>query len=172
MPPASYIGRLQSGREIVVCDSETAGRSHQMLFHFTDEAYLTVADGEDAFGFILEIVAFCNSEGSNCPSKIHMALNWENLLRVTQWSAEKPAAGNVFILLKNVGIGAQDLQPFKNTDINDIFPALYYGRRFDILRKICHAAKRQAESRFRKYAVRVDVHVIADDANRIVASSL
>ena len=106
------------------------------------------------------------------PSRIHIVLEWENILRVSSWKPARPDAGDAFILLKNSGVSTQELQPFKTADINDLFPWLYYGKRLDVLRKICHAAKRQMEGHLKNHTIRVDGHLIADDTKRIVASSL
>jgi hypothetical protein len=113
-----------------------------------------------------------NADVSTGPSRIHIVMGWENILRVSSWKSERPAAGDAFLVLKNSGVSPHDLQPFKAADINDLFPWLYYGKRFDVLRKICHAAKKQIENHLKNHAIRVDGHLIADNSRLIIASSL
>jgi hypothetical protein len=113
-----------------------------------------------------------NSYPEKCPSRIHMVLGWENILRVSSWKSTRPAASDAFILLRNSGIGSYELQPFKTSDVNDLLPWLYYGKRLDILRRICHTAKKQLENHLQSRIIRVDSHLIADDTKRIIASSL
>lgn len=172
MLAAPDIERLLKTREVVICDSELARDTHKELFRFNDDSYFTGTADDNMFAFILGIVDLCNSVQANFPSKIQLVLNWENLLRVSVWRVPKPTTGDVFVLLKSAGIGQDELQPFKNTDTNDLFPYLYYAKRFDILRKVCQAAKRQAEGRMKKHSVRVDSHIVSEDAKKIVASSL
>lgn len=88
------------------------------------------------------------------------------------WKTAKPAVGDIFTLLRNEGISSEELQQFKASDINDLFPWLYYGKRFDILRRLCHIAKRKVEGNFKKYSIAVECHIIAEDIKKIVASSL
>jgi len=52
------------------------------------------------------------------------------------------------------------------SDINDIFPWLYYGKMFDILRRLCHIAKRKVEDNFKKYFIVVECHIIAEDTKK------
>ena len=80
--------------------------------------------------------------------------------------------GDAFFLLRNTGISREELLPFRDSDISDLFPWLYYGKRFDILRKICVAAKTNAERHIKNRDTRVHCHLSSVDTNRIVASSL
>lgn len=172
MPLLCPIDSTKENHELVICDSDLSQQAHKELFHFSDNVYLVTETYADVFDAISGIAASCNAAPENCPSKIHIALMWENLLKVCSWKATKPLTGDVFTLLRNAGIKSEELQPFKTADINDIFPWLYYGKRFDILRKICHASKRQMEGHLKNHSIRVDCHLIAEDTKRIVASSL
>ncbi len=166
------IENLKDGHELVICDSERSQRAHKELFHFRDEVYLITGDQDNVFDTILSMVETFNTAPETGPARIHIVLAWENILRVSSWKSARPAAGDAFIILKNSGISQQDLQPFKTADVNDLFPWLYYGKRFEVLRKICHAAKKQMESHLRNHSIRVDGHLMADDTKRIIASSL
>ena len=105
-------------------------------------------------------------------AKIHLVMGWPNILQISLWKTAKPAVGDIFTLLRNEGISSEELKPFKASDINDIFPWLYYGKRFDILRRLCHIARRKVEDNFKKYSIAVECHIIAEDTKKIVASTL
>lgn len=166
------IDKLRENNEVVICDSAVARQAHRELFRYRDDAYLTVEKTENIFEIISNAIKSCNEEPQSCPSKIHLVLNWLNLLKVSLWQMREPTLGDVFTLLKNAGVGSQELQPFKASDLNDMFPWLYYGKRFNILRKLCHKAKSQTEGHLKDHTIRVDCHLIAEDSKRIIASSL
>ncbi len=172
MPLLCPIDNLKENHEIIICDSAVAKQAHKELFHYSDDVYVTADKTENIFDSIVNIVNSYNAESSSCPSKIHLVLNWSNLLQVSLWQTKKPTAGDAFTVLKSAGVSSQELQPFKASDVNDMFPCFYYGKRFDILRKVCHKAKKQIEGRLKNHAIRVDCHLIAEDTERIVASSL
>ena len=166
------ISKLKGSHELVICDSEGSQSAHKELFHFREEVYVIAGGQDNVFDTILSMVETFNTEPETGPSRIHIVLGWENILRVSVWKSTRPGTGDTFILLKNSGVSPQDLQPFKTADVNDLFPWLYYGKRFEVLRKICHAAKKQMESHLKNHSIRVDGHLMADDTKRIIASSL
>ncbi len=172
MPLLCPIEKLKESRELVICDSESSRLAHKEIFHFSDEVYILAGEQDNVFDTILGMMNTFNAAPATGPSRIHIVLGWENILRVSSWKLRRPDVGDAFILLKNSGVSTQELQPFKTADINDLFPWLYYGKRFDVLRKICHAAKRQMEGHLKDHSIRVDCHLIADGTKRIIASSL
>lgn len=172
MPLLCPIDNLMENHEIIICDTVVAKQAHKELFRYSDDAYVTGDGAQKIFHIISNTVNSCNGESNSCPSKIHLVLSWLNLLQVSLWQAKKPTTGDVFTVIKNVGVSSHELQPFKTSDINDIFPWLYYGKRFDMLRKLCHKAKKQMECNLKNHSIRVDCHLVADDTKRIVASSL
>ncbi len=172
MPLLCPIEKLKESRELVICDSESSRQAHKELFHFSDDVYILSGEQDNVFDTVLGMINTFNTAPATGPSRIHIVLGWENILRVSSWKLRRPDVGDAFILLKNSGVGAQELQPFKTADINDLFPWLYYGKRFDVLRKICHTAKRQIEGHLKNRIIRADSHLLADDTKRIVASSL
>ncbi len=152
-----------SCREIVLSQNEAAEKIHKDLFSFDDTCYFIFGDR------IIDSVLSAVREDL---IKLHLSAGWENILKVALWTSEKPAAHDVISLIKKSGAADEELSPFKRTDINDIFPWLYYGKRFDILRRICNAAKAKAESKIEKKRLLVYCHLISDETGRIVASSL
>ncbi|MBF0506294.1 MAG: hypothetical protein HQL09_05610 [Nitrospirae bacterium] len=171
MPLSCSIENLKGSRELVICDSELSRGAHKELFRFRDEAYV-IGEADTIFNTILGLVEAFNSAPEFSPARIHIVLGWENILKVYVWKSTRPSAGDTFILLKNSGVSQQDLQPFKKADINDLFPWLYYGKQFSVLKKVCHAAKKQMENHLSDHKIRVDGHLVAEDSKRIVASSL
>ncbi len=172
MPLLCPVDKLKDNNEIVLCDSELSKQAHIELFHYKETVYITSGYGEDYFRTMVETINECNSDRIKNISKIHITSNWLNLLKVALWKAERPTINNVIALLKSIGIGDNELLPFRQSEIDDIFPWLYYGKRFDMLRKICHSAKRQMEGHLDNRFIRVDCHLISEDSKRIVASSL
>jgi hypothetical protein len=174
-----YPGNISDLTEIVICDSEPAMQAHRELFHFSTNAYLPVyesGDGapenyRDAFQPMVKLIDACNA-APLCPSRIHVAAGWENILKVAAWKAEFASVRDAFIVLKNAGMADSVLIPFAGSPVSDLFPYLYYGKRLDVLKKICTLARRQIESRVKKSGVRADCHLIMEDSPKIIASSL
>lgn len=156
--------------EIVICDSETASQAHRELFRSSDIQYII---SDKAVSILDSLSRIINTYCLSSPlRKIHLVMDWANILQVSLWQTAKPAVGDIFTLLRNEGISSEELQLFKTSDLNDLFPWLYYGKRFDILRRLCHIAKRKVEDNFKKYFIIVECHIIAEDTKKIVASSL
>ena len=174
MALSCLIHNLKDHHELVICDGDTSRNAHSDRYNFSDESYLIVDNNAGVFGAVSKIVGAFNSGSAGAFGKIHIAMGWENLLKISLWREQRPETGEVFTLLKNSGLNSRDLQPFRNADINDFFPWLYYGKRFDVLRKVCRAVKRRLEGHLRDNSIRVDCHMVAVDADtaRIVAGSL
>jgi hypothetical protein len=174
-----YLGNIADLTEVVVCDSEPAMQAHRDLFRFSANAYVPVYESgddasenyRDAFQPVVQLIDTCNA-ATLCPSRIHIAAGWENILKVAAWRADFASVRDAFIILKNAGLADSTLSPFTRSPVSDIFPYLYYGKRLDVLKKICTLARRQIESRIKKGGVRADCHLINEDSPRIVASSL
>lgn len=149
-------------REVVICQDEASKSSHKMLFSLQDECYV---QSDNLIETILKISAVG-------VSKLHVAAGWENILKTAVWSCEKPLISEVVALIRRNGVSEDELRPFQNSDINDIFPWLYYANRFDILRRICNAAKTRIEAKIDARRVLVYCHLVSGDTAKIVASSL
>ena len=147
--------------EVVLASDETSRNAHKELYHFSDGSYRIVGDD------LLETVAGFEGE----KSRLHISSNWVDIIRLATWRS-RPNPGDVFFLLRTMGIGAEELLPFRDSAITDLFPWLYYGKKFDILRKICLAAKTNAERHIKNRDTRVHCHLSSGDISRIVASSL
>ena len=149
--------------EMVLCQGEAAKKAHKSLFFFDDACYVPVAG--DMIGSVLSSV----HENLN---KLHISAGWEAILKVALWASGEPGTHDVLNLLKKAGITDDELAPFRKSDIHDILPWLYYGKRFDVLRRICNTAKAKAESKVDRKKLIVYCHLVSDEADRIVASSL
>lgn len=164
------IENFDENRIFILCDSELSKKAHKELFRYKDDVY-EVVDNKDVLHKTKEIIDLLNSFPSPAPSKIHVVLNWANILKILLWQSEN-ITGEILLVLRNFGLKSEELNLFKNCDIRDIFFYLYYGKKFDVLRKVCHNAKRQIERHLRNNFVKVDSHIVAEDTGRIVASSL
>lgn len=147
--------------DIVLTSGERAKKAHKDLYHFSDDVYLDAGDN------LLQSVEKLSGDFI----RLHIATTWKGILNLALWKPE-PTMGDVFILLKNTGIGPDELLPFKDADLNDIFPWLYYGKRFDILKKICSIAKTNSERHIADKDARVHCHIVSEEASLIVASTL
>jgi len=58
------------------------------------------------------------------------------------------------------------------SEIRDLLPWLYYSRKFDILRRICNAARTKAEAKVGRKGLHIYCHLVSDESQRIIASSL
>ena len=161
--PQKAAGPSEAYREVALVQNEAARRAHQELFSFDDSRYVMCG------GNIIESVSSLAAQGVD---KMHVATDWEHLLRIALWSSSVPPLYEVLNLLKRLGVSDPELAPFRSSGINDLFPWLYYGKKFDTLRRLCNVAKAKAETGVETARPHVICHLVADDAMRIVASSL
>lgn len=150
-------------RELVLAQHAGSKRVHQELFLFDDSRYIVA--GNDILASILSLA----EQGVD---KMHIAADWEHLLMVALWIPSYPPVFDVLNLLRKHGVSDDELAPFGASDINDLFPWLYYGSKFDVLRKICNAAKAKAESRASRKHMHIVCHLVSEETSRIAASSL
>ncbi|NOZ26299.1 MAG: hypothetical protein GXO94_09460 [Nitrospirae bacterium] len=150
--------------EIVISESLSTKEAHKALFRFDDDAYTIAPES------LLDSLHRSIRAGA---LKIHVSGGWEWMLRLALWKDETPSRGEVFFLLKGLGLSDDDLRPFASSDCNDIFHCLYYGQRFDVLRRLCNKARESSEKMAAPDGgVRINCHLVAEDAGLIVASSL
>jgi len=142
--------------------NETAKKAHKILFSFSDPSYLLF--NENVIDSIL------SSADTNI-KKLHLTLGWENILKVALWTKERPLIHEVLSFIEKSGSTEDELMIFRKSDFHDIFPWLYYGKRFDVLRKICNAAKARTETKIAKN-ITVYCHLFSEETEKIVASSL
>jgi hypothetical protein len=150
-------------REIVICQDEISKESHKALFSLDEGCYRQ--SGKNIVDAILGVA-------HTGLSKLHITAGWENILKIAVWTCDRPLIHEVITLMMKTGVKEEELRPFQHSDINDIFPWLYYANRFDILRKICNAAKARIESRIDSRKVLVYCHLVSEGTTKIVASSL
>ncbi|NJD55750.1 MAG: hypothetical protein FIA94_05005 [Nitrospirae bacterium] len=150
-------------REVALVQHEASRQAHQELYSFENSRYVTAGTN------ILDSILALAAEGVD---KMHITADWMHLLMIALWTPSTPSRFEVMGLLRKSGAGEAELAPFRNSDINDLFPWLYYGSKVDILRKICNAAKTKAESHIGRKHLHIICHLVADDKVKIVASSL
>jgi hypothetical protein len=147
--------------EIVLYENGSALRAHRELFTLPEDAYRPLSE---------DTIACISAELGNAPDRLHIAAGWETIVRTALWKPNVPGIQEVLFLLDKAGAGRDELKPFSRSDLNDLFPWLYYGKKFDILRRICSMAKAKVEVTSRKFLVYC--HLVSEDAGKIVASSL
>ena len=150
-------------REIVIFQDEISRKSHKTLFALADDCY-----HQSCYNIIDTIL----DAAQNGLSKLHIVAGWENTLKIAVWTCDRPQIHEVIALIKKTGVKDEELRPFHQADINDLLPWLYYGSRFDILRKVCSAAKSRIESKIDSKKVLIYCHLISTETGKIVASSL
>jgi hypothetical protein len=148
-------------RETVLASSESSRDAHRELYRFAEDAYIVVS------GSLLDTITAFNGDSD----RLHISSDWSDAVRLAVWKTD-PGIGDALFLLRNMGISSEELLPYRRAEVSDLFPWLYYGKRFDVLRKICFAAKTNAERHVRNREMRVHCHLSSADTNRIVASSL
>ena len=163
MESSSDKGQSEVFREIVIFEDEFSRESHKALFLLDDACYRR-NDNE-----IVNTILEASRSGL---SKLHISAGWENILKIAVWSSDRPLIHEVLALIRKTGVKDEELGPFSHSDINDIFPWLYYSNRFDILRKVCNAAKSRIESKINSRKVLVYCHLVSEGTKKIVASSL
>jgi hypothetical protein len=165
-------------REIIICDGEVSRNAHRELFRADDWVYLTVPSGHDAgegcpdfFAVAEDFIEVCRSSQLHAP-KAQFVLTWENLLRLCLWKSDGLLPGEVLKLLEDAGMHVDELDPLRNVSVGEMFRSIYYGKRFEILRRLCHFARKQTEDRLGDSKADFVCHVVAEETKRIVASSL
>jgi hypothetical protein len=149
--------------ELVLCGDEVSKKAHKELYSFVESRYVISA------GDLLEEAISLACGGA---ARLHIVSVWTDILRVSLWSAAGPPVFDALSLLGRSGVSAGELAPFRNSEVADLFPWLYYGRKFDVLRRICNAAKAKTEAKVNRKDFRAYCHLVSPDVGRIVASSL
>lgn len=147
--------------DIVLCDDQVSVNAHKELFNFTDDKYILCEFSP----------VKCVNSISIKAIRIHLCFSWKGILKVALWK-DSIHIGDTLYLLRHAGLEDEQLKPFEEAEIDDVFPSLYYGKNFDALRKICKRAKKSAESASYHLGYRFDCHLVAGDSKRIIASSL
>jgi hypothetical protein len=150
-------------REIVLTEDHICGEIHRLLFKLPKDRYQT------AGGSVHRAIYHHADNGTD---RIHLVGGWEWILQIAFWKEDISSEAEVFYLLKSLGLEESFFAPFRDTGIEAIFYSLYYGKRFDILRRVCHYAKKRAEDRVRRNSIRFDCHMVAKETGQIIASSL
>ncbi|MFN3739989.1 MAG: hypothetical protein ACK4TF_04875 [Thermodesulfovibrionales bacterium] len=146
-------------QEIALCQNEITRIAHKELFNLPDNSYIVDTD------IIKEILKISTLEAL----RVHLCLNWSGLFNVILWSDDLSSYLIKNILIK-AGLEEKELKDMTYTEPLTFFYWLYYGKRFKILRKLCHMARDMAQDKVR--VVRFECHLIAEEIPKIVASTL
>lgn len=152
-----------SRHEEVISENDICKEAHRQLFHFEEKVYFLVNSrvGDEI-----------DSRIKAGALRIHLSGTWSWILKIALQKKDKLERGEVFYLLKSIGLDDDELKPFSSADINDIFYPLYYGKKFDVLRRLCHRAKKELEEKVNNPAITIHCHLVAPEITQIVASSL
>lgn len=148
-------------KEAVIASDENSRSAHRELCRSLSDT--CIIPGES----ILSAVEGLSGE----LNRLHVVVNWTDLVRLTSWKTD-PGLGDLFLILRNAGVRKEELAPFKNSEVDDLFPWLYYGKRFDVLRRLCQAARANVERHSSQKDMRVYTHLVSEETHSIVASSL
>jgi hypothetical protein len=148
---------------LIIADSRASLAAHRELFRFNEEVYL-VSESKG----IIEVM---KSIRKRRPRSLHVSGGWGWLLRLSLWK-EEISWGDMLILLKDAGMNREELMPFRDSPPGDIFPSLYYGKRFEVLRRLCRRARKNLEEKPDTPPLRADFHLVEPTLSQIVASSL
>lgn len=145
----------------MLASNEASRDAHRELYHFTENRYIIAGEG------ILDSVLGVDAD----LKRLHISSPWNDIVRLATWKSE-PRRSDIFLLLMNAGVVAGDLTLLRDSELPDIFPWLFYGKKLDVLRKICRNAKANAEMYIGIRGTRVYCHMISEDTKSIIASSL
>ena len=149
--------------ETVLYQGEGAMKAHAGLFRLDSSCYReTGTSVTDAV-----LAAACSGV-----LRLHIVGDWETILKVALWSAGRPTVHDTLALIAKAGAAPEELAPFRKAEVSDLFPWLYYGKRFDILRRICNFAKTRAAAKCGRNNLLIYCHLFLDDAAQIIASNL
>ena len=147
--------------ERVFVSSPASRDAHKNLYHFSDSSYIIT--GENLMESIMTFRGDLH--------RLHIVSTWTIMVGLAIWKA-RPKRGEVFLLLKHAGIRDEELGPFRESEVGDIFPWLLYGKKVGVLRKICQMAKASTERHLKGNHTRVHCHLVEEDTPHIIASSL
>lgn len=145
--------------EIVFASNELTKDIHRELFRFPEECYILINHN-----LIKSISSYCDKV-----ERIHLAVNWQDMIRLGT-GCEKPDKGSIFLLMKKVGLTDRELQHF-NDPMTELLSYLYFGKRFDVLRRLCTVTKKGLEKNLKGLA-RFSCHLVYEDVSAIIASNL
>lgn len=121
-----------------------------------------ICSGESALPELL-LEAVCSGRFRH----IHLVTDWAELLSLLGVAESASAA---IRLLRDSGMKEGEAAAFRGALPSDLFPSLYYGKRFDILKRVCLTAKRRFESM--ACSTRIDCHLVSPVIMQVVATSL
>ncbi len=146
---------------LILCENIIAKEAHRELFGYDDSCYV-ISGMESIKKELIRLSRFRNIES------LHICVSWTSLLEL---STKDGALNrfNITELMKRAGLNEEEREIIKDFGINDIFPWLYYGRRFRVLRKLCNIVKDNIK---RDMNLKLEIHLISEDIKQIVASTL
>ncbi len=162
--------------DVVVCDSHSSMLAHKGIFNFNDAAYVIHSEPVLILKLISRLIERALDDTVNDPgiaiNNLHIAVHWETLFCLLLWTEEIPSVNKAYLLLQEAGMTRNDIEPFLTATLHDLFPSLYYSKRFEILRRLCTKTKRHLEQRFPIMKGKILCHLTLREDGIIAASSL
>lgn len=157
--------------DLVVCDGPKSVSAHRGIFNFNEKDYIVCRP--HLLPLTITDIIGRLTEGSDCTvCNLHITTGWEGLFVVLLWEASDHSVRSVYLPLREAGMTRAEIEPFVEGPVSDIFPNLYYSKRFDILRRLCSMAKKKVENRFPQMVGKIVCHLVAQYEGVIAASSL
>ncbi len=146
---------------VVLYEGSAAKKFHQELFSLPDTGYYAIE------GAVTDAVLDASRRS---PGELHIVAKWETIILLASWNGGAPSATDIPGLFGGpcTGTGHGGLE---SSDIPALFYPVCRSERYDLLRRICRAAKSRTESICGE-GVSIHCHVASDEAGKIVASSL
>ncbi len=148
--------------EIVIVEDNHCMKAHRDLFRMSEDCYRR--QPRDTYTTV-------NTYCEYGPYRVHLVGTWTWLLSLAFLRDSPPDNFEVLYLLKQLGVEESLLQAFRESRIEDIYYTLYYGRRLDVLRRLCHYTRWRLQEAI-KTGTRFECHIVSYDRPQIIASSL
>ncbi len=146
---------------LILCENITAKEAHRELFGYNDSCY-AILGIESIKEELTRLNRFKNIDS------LHICVSWVTLLELATRGSVMNRF-NITELMKRAGLNEEEREIIKDFGINDIFPWLYYGKKFRVLRKLCNITKDNIK---REMNLKLEIHLISEDIKQIVASTL
>ncbi|MCX8068868.1 MAG: hypothetical protein N2738_00010 [Thermodesulfovibrionales bacterium] len=157
------------GNELVFCDSSHALLIHKGIFQLPDEKYYLCKEPSLFINDLRYFLTSINNQSQKSHIKINFVIDWDTLFRVLLWRDENISVKGAYMLLIDAGLKREDIEPFFDSSLLDLFLSIYYSNRLEILRRLCSRAKKTIEN---KLSIKTECHLVPKGFDFITASSL
>lgn len=161
-----------SHNEMVFCDSRHAFTIHRGVFQIPEEKYYVYSEQNSFISHIISVVSSLHNKSSTKYLKVNFVIDWDSLIRLLLWRDDNISVRSAYILFTDAGLKREDIEPFFESSLLDLFLSIYYSKRLDVLRRLCSRAKKTVEHKLSDYSIKSDCHLVPNGFDFIAASSL